>query len=155
MSAVLVRRRASTLILPEQLRRRSTVYIQKIKEDEANCRLYISYQTQRIHSSRDCGTNLKGQYREIFHVRYFSSKVPTLDPDSYPKFFSPNLVSNSWSQIFQLHYAVWSQISPLHLQRGVKSLCCIMQRRVKSCRCILDRGTRTCHCIFQWRVRSY
>ncbi len=41
---------------------------------------------------------LKGHLREIFHFRFLSSKVPTLDPVSYPKLFS-NLLSNSGSYL--------------------------------------------------------
>jgi hypothetical protein len=73
---------------------------------------------------------LKGQQCEIFHLHFFSSKVPTLDPDSYLKFFlkfgfkfvellqlkfdSLKLHDAAGSQISPLRHAAVSQISPLH-----------------------------------------
>jgi hypothetical protein len=65
----------------------------------------------------------------IFHIRFFSTKVPTFDPDSYSKYFFkfglklvelPELKFDSLlhhapgSQIFPLHHAAGSKILPLH-----------------------------------------
>jgi hypothetical protein len=84
---------------------------------------------------RTISSSLKGQQREIFHLRFFSSKLHTLDPDSNPKFFFEfafkfvellelkfdfPLHHAAGSQISPQHYAAGSQISPLHFAVGSK-----------------------------------
>ncbi len=66
----------------------------------------------------------KGTVAWDFSPPFFSSKLHTLDPDSYPKFFS-NLVSNSPS------YLNLNLTLRCIMQRGVKSLRCIMQQKTK------------------------
>jgi hypothetical protein len=53
---------------------------------------------------------LKGQYRQIFYLRFFPSEVSTWVPNSHPKIFS-SFASSSWSYLnlkfdFLLHQAV-------------------------------------------------
>jgi hypothetical protein len=111
---------------------------------------------------------------------FFSSKVPTWDPDLYPKILK-NLVSNSWllqlkfdsplhytagSKILLLHFAAGIQIFPLHfaaercdsrciLHWRVRFYHCKLQRGVESYRCTMQRGVESYHCIMQQRVKSY
>ncbi len=78
---------------------------------------------------------------------FFSSKVPTLDPDSYFKFFFQNL--------FQIRgYLNWSLFPRCMMQRGVKSFRCMMQRGVKSLRCMMQRGVKSLSCMMQRGVKS-
>ncbi len=98
--------------------------------------------------TRYCNTWLKGTVARDFPPPFFPSKVPTLDPNSYPMFFS-NLVLNSWS------YYNWSLTPRCLMQWRVESLRCIMQWGVKSSHCILQLRDATACCTLHWRVRSY
>ncbi len=86
----------------------------------------------REASSAKFLNRVKGTVAWDFPPPFFSSKVPTLDPNSYPNFFricfqicgvidlkfdSP-LHDTAGSQIFPQHYAAGSQISPLHFAAG-------------------------------------
>ncbi len=88
---------------------------------------------------------------------FFLSNVPTLDPDSYPKFFSK--LGFKFVELLQLkfdsplHHTAGSQISPLHYATGVRFRRCISQRGVKSSHCIFQRRGVTPCCILYWRIR--
>jgi hypothetical protein len=65
---------------------------------------------------------------------FFSSKVPTLDPDSYPNF--------SFEFAFKFMELLELKFDCI-MQRGVKSLHSIKQRGVKSLRCMMQRGVKS------------
>jgi hypothetical protein len=82
-------------------------------------------------------TGIKGTVARGLHIRFFfSSKVHTSGPDSYPQFFL-NLVTNLWS------YLNLSLTPRCIMHWGVKSLCCIMQRGVKSRRYMMQWGVKS------------
>jgi hypothetical protein len=88
---------------------------------------------------------LKGTVAQYFPPPFFSSKVPTLDSDSYPSFFKFDLKFVELSELkfdSPLHDAAGSQKSLLHDATGSQSRRYILQRGVKTSHCMMQRGVK-------------
>jgi hypothetical protein len=111
--------------------------------------------------------SIKGTVARDFPLPFFSSKVPTLDPDSYPSFFfqiwfrirgvittdvsccgESNLSTALCSGESSLAAACCSGESNLPTAFCMTP-CCILHWRVRYYRCKMQRGVKSYHCIMQ------